>query len=163
MAASSAFWKTIGMGVIAGMRSASAPALLNHALQRRPSAGLRHSRLHWLQEAAVGKGLKLLAGAEMLGDKLPNAPDRTAPISVTGRAMSGALVGASLYKLNRQSWLGGAVLGAVGAVAGTFGAYTLRKLAADPTRFPEPLPGFVEDLLVVAGGGQLLANYRPRR
>lgn len=151
------------MGVIAGMRSMSAPALLNGALRQQPSGRLAHSKLSWLQSSAAGTGLKLLAGAEMVGDKLPNAPDRTQAISVAGRAMSGALVGAVLYKLNRQKMLRGAVVGGLGAVAGTFGAFALRKLASSKGELPEPLPGLLEDLLVVAGGKSLLSNYQPKQ
>ncbi len=151
------------MGVIAGMRSMSAPALLSSALRQHPSRRLAHSRLSWLQSSGASTGLKLLAGAEMIGDKLPNAPNRTEPISVVGRTLSGALVGAALYKLNRQKLLRGAAVGGLGAIAGTFGAFALRKLAADSGELPEPLPGVVEDLLVVAGGKTLLHHYQPRR
>lgn len=163
MASSSAFWKTIGLGIIAGMRSVSAPALLSSALHRQPSARLAHSRLRWLQGGATSTGLKLLAGAEMVGDKLPSTPDRTEPVSVVARTVSGALVGAVLYKLNRQKLVRGALVGGLGAVAGTFGGYALRKMVATQSDLKEPLPGVLEDLLVIAGGKTLLHNYHPRR
>ncbi|AIZ62527.1 hypothetical protein PK28_00330 [Hymenobacter sp. DG25B] len=163
MASSSAFWKTMGMGVIAGMRSMSAPALLSGALREQPSGRLAHSKFSWLQNGAVSAGLKALAGAEMVGDKLPTMPNRTEPVSVVGRTLSGALVGAALYKLNRQKLLRGAAVGGLGALAGTFGAFALRKLADNSGTTKEPWTGFIEDALVVAGGKSLLHNYQPRQ
>ncbi|KAA9333245.1 DUF4126 family protein [Hymenobacter busanensis] len=161
--ASSAFWKSFGLGVVAGMRSMSAPALLSSALRRRPSGRLAHSSLGWFQSKWAARGLKLLAGSEMLADKLPQMPDRTAPPVLAGRVVSGALVGAIVHKLNRGSLLSGAVVGGVGAVAGSYAAMSLRKLADQRTDLKEPWTGVVEDVLTIVSGKALLSGRKPGR
>jgi uncharacterized membrane protein len=161
MASSSPFWQTLGLGVVAGMRSMTAPALLSSALRHNPSGRLAHSALSWLQSKGAARTLKVLAGAEMASDKLPGMPDRTAPPVLAGRMLSGALVGAVLYKANRGSLLKGAVVGSLGAVAGSYAALALRKLASQRTGLKEPWTGFVEDALTVATGKAVLGSRQP--
>ncbi|MCC2547395.1 DUF4126 family protein [Hymenobacter sp. BT175] len=160
---SSVFWRTVGLGLIAGMRSMSAPALLSSALRRHPSSRLAHSSFSLLQQKGGGRGLKLLAAAEMVGDKLPQMPDRTEPISIAGRALSGAVVGAVLYKLGYRKLVSGALLGGAAAVAGTFGAYYLRRAVNEKTSLQEPTAGFLEDAVVVGLGNAILHGYKPRQ
>ncbi|WP_400193179.1 DUF4126 family protein [Hymenobacter sp. B81] len=155
---STVFWQAVGLGFLAGMRSMSALAFVSHHLRHRPAGGFTQAPLRWLQTPLVAHGLKLLAGAEMLGDKLPAMPARTAPVSVAGRTLSGALAGAVLYKLNRQKLLRGALVGGTAAAAGTFAAFHLRRLADQQTDLQEPWTGFVEDALVFSGGKLLLGR-----
>jgi uncharacterized membrane protein len=99
----------------------------------------------------------------MVGDKLPNAPDRTAPPVLAGRVLNGALVGAILAKTNRGSLLTGAVVGSLGAVAGSYAALYLRKLADERSDLQEPWTGVVEDVLTVATGQALLRGHQPQQ
>ncbi|GAA4392621.1 glycine zipper 2TM domain-containing protein [Hymenobacter koreensis] len=145
------------------MRSMTAPALLSSALRAKPSGRLAQSALSWMQSKTASRGLKLMAGAEMVSDKLPGMPDRTVPPVLLGRILSGALVGAVLYKTGRGSLFTGAAVGGLGAVAGTFAALRLRKLASERTSLQEPWPGFVEDALTVATGKAVLSGYKPKR
>lgn len=156
MASSSPFWQTLGLGAVAGMRSMTAPALLSSALRQHPSKRLAKSALSWLQTKGAANTLKVLAGAEMASDKLPGMPDRTVPPVLAGRALSGALVGAALYRANRGSLLKGAAVGSLGAVAGSFAALYLRKLTSQRTPLKEPWAGFLEDALTVATGKAVL-------
>lgn len=162
MTAFSPFWQALGLGAVAGMRSMMAPALLSHALRRHPSGRLAHSALSWLQTPAAANILKTLAGAELVGDKLPSTPDRTEPSPLISRALSGALVGAVLYKTNRGRLLTGAVVGGLGAVAGSFAAFHLRQLADQRTPLKEPWTGLIEDVLTVATGQAVLGSHPPR-
>lgn len=146
------FWQTVGLGTLAGMRSMSAPALLSANLKQFRPPGLAHSPLRFLQKGWAATGFKLMAAGEMIVDKLPQTPNRTAPTILLGRILSGALVGATLYKANRASLLGGALLGSSVAVAATFGSYWLRKTAAEESGLPIALVGGLEDALVISSG-----------
>jgi uncharacterized membrane protein len=145
-------WKTIGLGAIAGIRSMSAPALLSNELSKLPTSQLAFSPLHYLQSDTVSKGLKLMAVTEMVGDKIPGIPDRISPPSLLFRAASGAVVGAALYVANKDKAIKGAVLGAVSAVAATFGSFYLRKLVSEHTNFPDSFSGSIEDALMIGSG-----------
>jgi len=152
------FWQTIGLGVLAGMRSMTAPALLSHSLAKNPSKKLGKSRLGFLQSSTTATVLKVMAGGEMIGDKLPNAPDRTAPPVLGGRILSGALVGGATYKAAGGKLLKGALLGSAAAVASTYGMLALRKYLGKSTGLPDTVWGLTEDATTVASGLALLKN-----
>ena len=64
----------------------------------------------------------VLAIMELVADKLPNTPNRTAPVGLIARILTGGLTGACVAAGGAQA-LAGAVLGAVGGVVGCFGGY----------------------------------------
>ncbi len=146
------FWQTVGLGTVAGFRSMTAPALLSANLVKFHPQGLANSPLRYLQKPLVATGLKLLAGAEMVGDKLPQTSDRIAPPVLLGRLLSGALVGAALYRANHGKTRNGALLGALVAGAATFGSFWLRKKATTESGLPSALVGGFEDVLVLGCG-----------
>ncbi|UYZ57985.1 DUF4126 domain-containing protein [Hymenobacter latericus] len=160
---SAGLWQTLGLGAVAGLRSMSAPAMLSHVLHKHPSGRLAASRLGWFQSGTAANLLKVMAAGEIIGDKLPGMPDRTAPPILGGRIASGALVGSVLAKANRSSVWQGALLGAAAAVASTYGALYLRKAASQNTALKEPWPGVVEDALMLASGSALLKGHTPGR
>jgi uncharacterized membrane protein len=145
-------WPAFGWGVIAGMRSMSAPAFTSHYLSRSFSPVFAGSPLRFLQSAKVATGLKVLAGTEIIGDKLPGAPNRIAAPVLTFRILSGALVGAAYRLHNNQSVPAGAILGGVGAVAGSYAFCFLRTELAKNTTVPDWVYALLEDALMVTGG-----------
>ena len=145
-------WKAVGMGAVAGMRAMSAPALLSEELSRMPSSALTHSPLHFLQSDTVAKGLKVLSVTELLGDKLPNVPDRVTAPSLALRVVSGAVVGATVFTANKASTAKGALVGAAAAVAGTFASFYLRKAIKKYTNLPDSITGTIEDAIMFSSG-----------
>ena len=149
------FWPAVGYATLAGMRSMSAPAFLSHELSRKPSWLLVNSPLRMLQKPLVAKGLKLAAAGEMIMDKLPGTPDRIAPPALLGRLLSGALVGAALYKSRQGSSATGAVVGGISAVAASFISYALRKGISAQAQWPIAAVGVGEDAVVLSSGAAL--------
>ncbi|MFD2786423.1 DUF4126 family protein [Hymenobacter rubripertinctus] len=161
-------WQTIGLGTLAGFRSMTAPALLSSNLLTYHPKALAGSPLRYLQKPWVAHGLKLLAAGEMVGDKLPQTPDRIEPAGLLGRAAAGALVGATLFKISHDKTLNGAVLGTLAAVAGTYLSFFLRKQATLESGLPGGLVGGLEDLLTLGSGlaltkGTHVGEPEPRR
>ncbi|MDB5157514.1 MAG: putative rane protein [Mucilaginibacter sp.] len=62
------FFQALGIGILAGMRSASAPAITGYILSHHQSKTFAKSRLGFLQSNAVANGLKYIALAEFIGD-----------------------------------------------------------------------------------------------
>ena len=155
------FWPVVGFATLAGMRSMSAPALLSHYLSRQPHAGLNGSRLRFMQKPATATVLKVLAAGELIGDKLPATPDRIALPVMTGRLLSGGLVGAAWYKSRHGSAVGGGLLGAAVAFAATIVSYALRTGISEKTGVHSAVVGVGEDALVLGGGAALLRAQRP--
>jgi len=153
-------WQVLGLGVIAGMRSMSAPALASRYLVKDPSAALEYTHLAFLQSPQVADVLKWLAAGEMAGDKIPGIPDRITPPSLFARGLSGALVGAALFKANQGNMGAGALLGSAAAMAGAYGSFYLRKELKHRSGIADPILGVLEDALVLKSGSAMLEKER---
>jgi uncharacterized membrane protein len=94
----------------------------------------------------------LAAIGEIVNDKLPKTPARTAPPSLVIRILMGAFAAVTLAIAGGASpWIG-AVAGALGAVAGTFGGYHVRKALVQNLHVPDFAIALVEDVIAVGGG-----------
>ncbi|GAA4005633.1 hypothetical protein GCM10022408_16780 [Hymenobacter fastidiosus] len=145
------FWQALGAGALAGLRSITPLATLSGSLAKNKSATLATSPLRFLQSKTAATALKLMAGAEMVADKVPGMPDRTAPNVLLGRAVSGALIGATIYKAGKDRQMAvGAVLGSLAAVAATFASFHLRKSLGEQTPVPDTAWAVAEDATVLS-------------
>ena len=152
---SNPFWLATGLGILAGMRTASAPVITNHILSKQNSGYLAKSSLNFMQSDRVAIVLKVFAAGELIGDKLPSTPNRIKPIGVIFRCISGSLVGASIYKASGNNALTGAFVGSIAAFGSTFGSYFLRKSIVNKFDLFDPLIGAIEDALVIGAGVEL--------
>jgi uncharacterized membrane protein len=109
------------IGVVAGLRSFTAPAVVSWA------AYLGWIDLHgtwasWLANIITVIVFTVLAIGELVNDKLPKTPARTAPPIFAARLVMGGLAGAALGAWPHWTFTAlGA--GVIGAVLGTFGGY----------------------------------------
>ena len=149
-------WQVVGLGLLAGMRTSSAPAITSHILSHHHSRKIAHSPLAFMQSDKVATALKLFVVAELIGDKLPSAPNRIKPVGLVARCLSGALAGASIYKASGNQPLAGAILGSTAALASTFGSFLLRKSIVRQTRILDPVIGALEDALVIGAGVRII-------
>lgn len=146
------YLKAIGLGVVAGLRSMTAPAVLSRHLADAQPSPLADSPLAFMGKREVANGFVVLAAGEMIADKLPFMPSRTEPPGLIGRALSGALVGAAIAAHEKKCPYSGATLGVVAAVAATFAAYHLRKQIGETFHVPDPAVAIGEDVVAVATG-----------
>jgi uncharacterized membrane protein len=112
------------IGVVAGLRSMTAPAAISWAA-RLGWLHLQNTWLVFLGYVATPYILSVLAIGELIADKLPITPSRKAPLGFTGRVLTGALCGAAVAATS-QALIAGIVAGVLGAVAGTLGGYEFR-------------------------------------
>jgi uncharacterized membrane protein len=136
------------IGVVAGLRTLTAPALVSWA------AYLGRLRLDATWLAFFGYAwtpwiVTLLAAGEWIVDQLPSTPSRTAPVGFGARIVSGAVSGAAIGSAG-GTMIGGMVAGIAGAVVGTLGGHSFRlRLAA---AFGRDRPAaFIEDAIALAG------------
>ena len=116
------------IGIIAGLRSMTAPAVVSWAAR----LGWIHLNSSWL--AFLGYSwtpwiLSIAAIGELIVDKLPSTPSRKMPPSFAFRMVSGAISGAAIG-ISHSSLLLGLIGGAVGAVIGTLGGAAARSALA---------------------------------
>lgn len=154
--------QALGLGAVAGMRSVAAPAILSHFLTHDPAGALYNTRLRYLQRPFVATGLKFLAGAELIGDKLPMTPNRISPPQLAARVLSGAVVGATVAGANSKPKMTGALLGVAGALAASYGFFYLRKKLGQESGIPNIILGLAEDVIMASGGiGLMSATSKP--
>lgn len=146
------FWQVLGVGALAGMRTASAPAITSHILSHHHSKRLENSPLNFMQSKMVANTLKLLALSEIVVDKLPSTPNRIKPAGMAFRCLSGALAGASISKATGGKMVAGALIGATSALASTYISFILRKTTVKGTGVIDPIIGAIEDALVIGAG-----------
>jgi uncharacterized membrane protein len=92
----------------------------------------------------------VLACAELVADKLPFTPSRLTPGPLGARIVSGGLCAAVLCFAANQSVFIGAMLGAIGGVAGAYEGYWARTRLAPRAGVP-PLPAaLIEDAVAIA-------------
>jgi uncharacterized membrane protein len=145
-------WQVVGLGLLAGMRTSSAPAITSHILSRQRSRQLEKSSLAFMQSNKVATVMKLFVAAELIADKLPSTANRIKPVGLVARCLSGALAGASIYKASGYNVMEGMILGTSAALASTFCSFLLRKSIVKQTRIFDPLIGALEDALVIGAG-----------
>jgi uncharacterized membrane protein len=134
----------------------AAPALLSRAVQRGNVEGLQGTPFAALGKPKVSTTLQLLMVGEMIADKMPFIPSRTSAPALSGRALSGALVGAALFTAGKRHPVSGAALGALSAVAAAYAGEKLRVRWTEKLGVPDPILALLEDSIVLFGGSYLL-------
>ena len=120
------FLLALGIGIVAGLRSLTAPAVIAWAAHLG-WLNLHGSPLAFMQSTAAVAIFTLLAIGELVADKLPVIPKRTAPAPLMARIVTGGLCGACLCAAAGTSLAAGALLGGIGGIVGAFLGYGIRK------------------------------------
>ena len=143
------------IGIIAGLRSMTAPAVASWAAR----LGWIHLSSSWLAFLAYSWTpwiLSIAALGELVIDKLPSTPSRKMPPSFAFRIVSGAVSGAAIG-ISHHSLVVGAIGGAIGAVIGTIGGAAARSALA--RIFGKDLPAaLLEDAVAVIGAILILKS-----
>ena len=142
------------IGVVAGLRALTAPAVVSWAAFLG-WIDLDNKWLHWVGHPAAVAALTVLAVIELVTDQLPKTPSRKTPPQFGTRLITGGFAGAVLGAAFHYTWssLGA---GVVGAVLGTLGGFEFRSRLAAATGGRDLPIALLEDLIAV-GGGFLIA------
>jgi uncharacterized membrane protein len=81
----------------------------------------------WTAKLATVIVFTVLALGELIGDKLPKTPSRTALGPLIARLVFGALIGAIVATALDGSGVEGVILGVLGVAVGAFGGYLVRR------------------------------------
>jgi uncharacterized membrane protein len=158
MNSSFALLLAFGIGVVAGLRSLTAPAAVAFAAY----AGwinLQSSPLAFMASKWALGVFTVLALIELVADQLPSTPSRTAPVGLSARIVTGGLSGACLAVAGGSVlWLG-ALAGAIGGIAGAFGGYQARVGLVRALRVPDFAIAIPEDLVAIGLGLLLVSRF----
>jgi uncharacterized membrane protein len=137
------------IGVIAGLRSLTAPAVVSWAA-RLGWLHLENTGLAFLGCVASPYILSVLAIAELIADKLPKTPSRKSPAGFAARLVTGALCGAA-FGTAGQSLTLGLVAGVIGSIAGTLGGYEFRVRLVKAIGGNDLPIALLEDVIAIGG------------
>jgi len=138
----------VGIGVVAGLRSLTAPAAVAWAAHL-DWLHLHDSPLAFMASTWTVILFSALAIFELVADLFPKTPKRTAPGPLAARIITGGLCGASLCAPTNQSLLIGAALGTLGAVIGAFAGYEIRKRLVIGLNAKDIFIALPEDLIAI--------------
>src|SRR6185369_2808365 len=145
------------IGLLAGLRSLTPPAAVAWA-----------THLGWLRLARplslIGSlpaviTLSVLAVGEVFVDKLPNTPNRTAPLGLIARIVTGSLTGACVSVGGGKSAVVGAGLGMLGGIIGCFGGFQVRARLVKSLRQPDFNIALLEDLIAIGGSLFIVSRF----
>lgn len=103
--------------------------------------------------------LTLLAVVELVADKLPQTPRRTAPPGLIARIVMGGLTGACITASGAQGIFLGALLGAIGGVVGCFAGYQARTGLVKVLGARDLYIALIEDLVAIAGSVWVVSQF----
>jgi uncharacterized membrane protein len=149
---------TFCIGLVAGLRSLTAPAVVAWAAHLG-WINLSGSPLAFMGSMwAVGL-FTILALAELVADQLPSTPARTAPVGLGARIVTALLCGACLGIAGGASlWLG-AIVAVIGALVGTFGGYRARVGLVKSLHAPDIAIAVPEDLIAIGLGLLIVTRF----
>jgi uncharacterized membrane protein len=105
-----------------------------------------------LDRPVVKLGAMAMGVAELFGDKMTSAPDRTVLLGMLARVMSAAIAGAALAPRDRER--AGAAIAVATAIPLAYLTLYGRKRAI--ARMGQTPSGLIEDLLIVAAGAAVV-------
>ncbi len=151
MAASYVLLLAFFIGVVSGLRSLTAPAIVAWAAHRN-WIDLHRTALSFMGSTAAVVVFTILAIVELVTDQLPSTPSRTKPAGLIARIILGALSGAALAAAGTQSLAPGGLLGAAGGIAGAFAGYRVRTGLVKALKVPDFVIASLEDAVTIAAG-----------
>ena len=136
------------LGFATGLRSMTPMAILCWF------AYLRHLPIHhtwafWAANLVTAIVFSVLALGEYVGDKLPNTPNRTAAFPLIARLCFGGLAGGIAATGLHGSLVEGALLGLIGALAGTYLGFWLRTGIRNHYQCSDMPLAIAEDVLAI--------------
>jgi uncharacterized membrane protein len=146
------------IGVVAGLRCLTAPAVVAWATHRH-WLNLHNTPLSFLGSTAAVVIFTLLAVVELVADQLPSTPSRLKPPGLIARIILGGLSGTGVAVAGAQSIALGAVLGVAGGIAGAFAGYEVRTRLVKALKVPDLAIALLEDAVAIAGGLLIVTRF----
>ena len=136
------------LGIVTGMRSMTGLAVLCW-FAYRGDLPVDGTWAAWTGHIVAALIFSVLAVGELIGDKLPKAPNRTNLLGMTGRIVFGGLVGAIVATALDGSVFEGILLSVSGAYVGAHAGYLVRRELVILLRWQDWHVAVFEDVVAV--------------
>ena len=145
------------IGVVTGLRSLTGPAVTSWAAHLG-WLSLIGTPMRFMSSIVTAVIFTVLAVVELVADKLPSTPARTAAMGLGARVVMGALCGTTVALAGGESIALGIVLGVAGGLVGTYGGYQVRTRLVKALGVPDMVVAVIEDIVAVGGGLLILSR-----
>src|SRR5688500_2102984 len=145
------------IGLFAGMRSLTPPAAVAWDAYLGWLRLARRLCLMGSLHAVVI--LSELAIAQLIIDKIASTSNRTAPLGLIARIVTGGFTGACVSLGGGQSAFVGAGLGLLGGIVGCFAGYQARTRLVRSLRMPDFNVALLEDLIAIGGSLLIVSRF----
>jgi uncharacterized membrane protein len=146
------------IGIVAGLRALTAPAVVAWAAHRQ-WMNLHNTALNFMGSTVAVVIFTLLAVVELITDQLPSTPSRTAPPGLISRFVTGGLSGAAITLAGGQSVIFGALLGAIGGIVGAFAGYQVRTRLVKALGVSDFVIATLEDVVAIGAGLFIVTRF----
>ena len=152
-----AFLLSFLLGCVDGLRSLTAPAVVCWAAHL---GWLRFTgtKLAFIDHPSTLMVFTLLAIVELIVDKLPKTPARTAPMGLIARFVLGGACGLALATSAGTSLPLASVIASIGALVGAFAGYNIRRVLVSQAHLPDLAVALGEDVVAIAGGLLIISH-----
>jgi uncharacterized membrane protein len=150
--------RAVVAGFATGLRSQIVFAVLSRAARRGDFGADCGPPIGWLRSPLVERLTWLAACGELIADKLPQTPPRIEPRSLAVRVGLGGVAGGIVAGEAGCWWVKGAALGNLGAFAGSFTGYWVRKRMVHATGLPDRAIALVEDAIAIGLGSSVVPD-----
>ena len=143
----------MAIGAVSGLRSMVGPAIISQAAGNH-AVNVKDTPLSWMSSTRAIQVSAILAGAEIIADKLPFMPDRTDKPALLGRFISGAICGAAVSSARRrEDRIIGALVGGATAIVAAYIGFEYRKAV----NLPKFAAAIVEDAVALTAGSAVVS------
>jgi uncharacterized membrane protein len=146
------------IGVLVGLRSLTPPAVVSWAAALY-WIDLGRSRLYFIAAKPAVAILTMLALLELVADKLPSSPNRTAPPGLFARVVLGSLCGVCIAVAGARSPFAGTAVGFIGSLIGCFGGYQARTRLVKWLHCSDYAVAIAEDIIAIGGSLYVVTRF----
>jgi uncharacterized membrane protein len=146
------------IGIVAGLRALTAPAVVAWAAHLQ-WINLHNTPLSFVGSLAAVIIFTLLAIGELITDQLPSTPSRTAAVGLIARFITGGLSGTAITLAGGQSLVLGGLLGAIGGIVGAFAGYQARTRLVKALGVPDFVIATLEDAVAIGAGLFIVTRF----
>ena len=147
-----------GIGVVAGLRTFTAPAVTAWAAHLY-WLKISGSHLAFMGSAWAVAILSIGVAVESVVDQLPNTGARTTTPQLAGRMITGSLSGACLGIAGGAAAGLAVVMGAIGSLVGAFGGHRARAGLVRALHAPDFAIAIPEDLVAIGLGLLIVSRF----
>ena len=146
------------LGMFAGMRSMAGLSVISQAFTNKRFSKIRKSPLRFLGNTNISKALRVMTLGELIIDKFPKIPARTAPGLLIARASAGGLSGAAVSLAEKKNVVLGSIIGISAAIGAAYLFKNLREKAGMKSQVTGTVAALAEDAVLIGSGLTVLSK-----